>query len=217
MNQTSHVKEWANPTPAALVALALICFCFFALLTGRISHEATPLLAIWLACSFIVQIISAILDLKDGNISGGNVFLFFSCFFMLASGLEMFLKFYMGHAGIILDPRIDGWAWLALTFVLWLWTPAFFKAPLFLTFIVFGVDIAAPVISFMDLGLIPKTSGAIAGWALLIAGSIAIYLCSAMVVNGVFGRKLYPLPGPIIKEKKAYASNISENIKDTAS
>jgi len=84
MDQTNRVKEWANPSPAALVALALACFCFFALLTGRVTPAATPLLAIWLACCFIIQIVAAILDLKAGNLSGGNLFLFFSCFFMLA-------------------------------------------------------------------------------------------------------------------------------------
>jgi len=215
MNQSNHVKEWANPTPAALVALALICFCFFALLTGRISHEATPLLAIWLGCAFIIQLVAGILDLKEGNISGGNVFLYFSCFFMLATGLEMFLKFNMGHAGIVLDTRVDGWAWLVLSLALWLWTPAFFRSPLFLTIIVILVDIATLVVSFMDLGIITATNAPIAGWSLLIAGIFALYLCAAMVVNGVYGRKVYPLPGPIIKEKKI--STVSENIKNAAS
>jgi len=214
MNQVSHVKEWANPTPAALVALALICFCFFALLTGRISHDATPLLAIWLGCAFIVQLVAAIIDLKEGNISGGNVFLYFSCFFMLATGLEMFLKFYMAHAGIALDPRVDGWAWLVLSLALWLWTPAFFKAPLLLTLIVILVDIATLVVAFMDLGIIAATNAPIAGWCLLFTGIIGLYLCSAMVVNGVYGRKVYPLPGPIIKAK---APSIPESVKDAAS
>ena len=36
MNETKLVKEWANPTPAGLVALAVACFGFFALLSGKV-------------------------------------------------------------------------------------------------------------------------------------------------------------------------------------
>jgi len=217
MDQTNRVKEWANPSPAALVALALACFCFFALLTGRVTPAATPLLAIWLACCFIIQIVAAILDLKAGNLSGGNLFLFFSCFFMLASGIEMYLKFKMGLAGTVLDSRLDGWAWLTMAFVLWLWTPAYFKNPLLMTFLVLGVDIVVPIIAFRDLGIIPESSGAIAGWILLITGSIAIYYCSTMIVNGVYGRKVYPLPGPIVKERKESTNSVPGNVKNNAS
>ena len=31
LNQENKVKEWSNPTPAGLVALAVACFCFFAI------------------------------------------------------------------------------------------------------------------------------------------------------------------------------------------
>ncbi len=32
MSQENKIKEWANPTPAGLVALAVACFGFFAIL-----------------------------------------------------------------------------------------------------------------------------------------------------------------------------------------
>ncbi len=85
-------KEWANPTPAGLVALAAACACFFALLTGRVSASAMPLIGCWLLGGFVIQIVVALLDLKSGNLAGGNTFLFFSAFFMLVSGLEMLLR-----------------------------------------------------------------------------------------------------------------------------
>jgi succinate-acetate transporter protein len=195
----SKAPEWSNPTPAGLVALAIACFCFFALLTGKVTAAALPLLGCWLLGGFVVQLVVALIDLKGGNATGGNTFLFFSAFFMLVGGLEMIMKFNMANNNIILDSRIDGWAWLVLTIVILLWTPAFFKSPLVLTLIVLALDVSLPFIALMDLGIIPKSFSFIPAWGLLVAGIMGIYLSSAIIVNGAFGKEVYPMPGPIIK------------------
>lgn len=199
MNQINGTKEWSNPTPAGLVALAIACFCFFALLSGRVTSEALPLLGVWLLGGFVVQFIVALLDLKSGNTTGGNTFLFFSAFFMFVGGIEMIMKFNAATNGIVLDARIDGWAWLVLTIVLLLWTPAFFKTPLVLTLIVLALDVSLPFIALMDLGILPGTYSIIPAWGLLIAGILGIYLSAAIIVNTAFGKEVYPMPGPIIK------------------
>ena len=202
MNQGNQIKEWSNPTPAGLVALAVACFCFFALLSGKVTHDALPLLDIWLLGGFVVQLVVALIDLKGGNTTGGNTFLFFSAFFMLVGGLEMITKFLAATNNIALDARIDGWAWLVLTIVIMLWTPAFLKTPLVLSLIVFALDISLPFITLMDLGILSKSFAVIPAWGLLIAGIFGIYLSAAMIVNTAFGREVYPMPGPIIKDKK---------------
>jgi len=196
LNQDSQIKEWSNPTPAGLVALAIACFCFFALLSGKVTHDALPLLGCWLIGGFVVQIVVALLDLKGGNSTGGNTFLFFSAFFMLVGGLEMIIKFNMANQGIVLDAHIDGWAWIVLTSALILWTPAFFKSTRLLTIVVLALDVSLPFITLMDLGILPKTYAMIPAYGLLVAGIVAIYLSSAIVVNTAFGKKVYPLPGP---------------------
>lgn len=199
MNQVNQIKEWSNPTPAGLVALAVACFGFFAMLTGKVTSAALPLLGCWLLGGFVVQFVVAILDLKSGNTTGGNTFLFFSAFFMLVGGIEMLLKFNMANSQIVLDSHIDGWAWLVLTTALLMWTPAFFKTPLVLTLIVLALDVALPFITLMDIGILSKSFAVIPAWALLIAGILAIYLSAAIVVNGAFGKEVYPSPGSIIK------------------
>lgn len=201
MTSENHVKDWANPTPAGLVALAIACFGFFAMLTGQVTGLALPLFGLWLIGGFVVQLVVAIVDLKGGNTTGGNTFLFFSAYFMLVGGLEMLIKFYMITKNIEFDGRIDGWAWLVLTLALLLWTPAFFKTPLLLSLIVLAIDAAVPFITLMDLGLIPRTFAPIPGWLLLAAGIMGVYLSAAIVVNTAFGKTVYPNPGPIIKKK----------------
>ena len=187
-------REWANPTPAGLVALAVACACFFALLTGRVPASAMPLIGCWLMGGFVIQILVALLDLKSSNNTGGNTFMFFSAFFMLTSGLEMLLKYNAIKAGAPLDGSIDGYAWMVLTIVTWLWTPAFFAKFSLLSVIVVLLDAALPIIALTDLNLIPKSSAHVAAWLLLAAGAVAVYLCSAMVVNGALKKVFYPLP-----------------------
>ena len=193
-----QAKPWANPTPAGLVALAVACFSFFALLNGFVEKSAMPLVGCWLLGGFAVQVIVGLLDLKGGNHAGGNTFLFFSAFFMLAGGIEMFVKYNAIVAGTPLDARIDGYAWLALTIAIYLWTPAFFKTFSLLSLVVAAIDVALPFIVLVDLKILPPGFSPVAGYALLVAGVIALYLGAAQVVNTAFGRTVYP----VIEKKK---------------
>jgi succinate-acetate transporter protein len=191
-------SPWANPTPAGLVGLAVACFCFFALLSGNVTKEAMPLLGLWLLGGFVIQFTVAILDYKSNNSTGGNTFLFFAAFFMFVGGVEMLMKYDMIVRQIPFDARIDGWAWVVLTLVLWLWTPAFLKNTVLLFAIVALLDVALPFVALMDLGLIGKSNAFIPAWALLGAGIVGIYLSGALVVNTAFGREVLPLPGPLV-------------------
>ncbi|MFT4079080.1 acetate uptake transporter family protein [Rhodomicrobium lacus] len=192
-------SPWANPTPAGLVGLAVACFCFFALLSGHVTKEAMPLLGLWLLGGFIIQFTVAILDYKSNNSTGGNTFLFFAAFFMFVGGVEMLMKYDMIVRQVPFDARIDGWAWVVLTLVLWLWTPAFLKNTALLFAIVALLDVALPFVALMDLGLIGKSNAYIPAWALLGAGIVGIYLSGALVVNTAFGRQVLPLPGPLVE------------------
>ena len=191
MNNTQQ-KDWANPTPAGLVALATACFCFFAMLNGFVEKTAMPLIGCWLLGGFVVQLVVGLLDLKSGNHAGGNTFLFFSAFFMLVGGLEMFAKYNGIVAGAPLDSRIDGFAWLALTIAIILWTPAFLKSFGLLSLVVLALDVALPFIALIDLKALPAGLSVIPAYALLAAGCIALYLSAAMIVNTAYGKKIYP-------------------------
>ena len=190
---TVETKDWSNPSPAGLVAYAVACYCFFAVFTGKVDNSALPLLGCWLIGGFVIQIVVGIVDLKNRNLAGGNLFLFFSGFFMLTGGLGMFLKYRSIADGVPLDARIDGYAWLVLCIIVILWTPAFFKKFSLLSVTVLVLNVALPLIALADIGVIPKSPALqIAAWALLVSGSLAIYVASALVVNGTYGKKIYP-------------------------
>ncbi|TDL69362.1 hypothetical protein E2R58_09380 [Paenibacillus amylolyticus] len=194
-----HDNSWADPAPAGLVALAVSCFCFFALFTERVTGNAAPLLGWWLLGGFVIQLIVGIIELKKGNTVGGNTFLYFSAFFMLVGGFEQLFKFHLANSPFVLDTQIDGWAWLCLSLALWLFTPAYFKSPFLLCVIVLILDVALPILALIDLGIISRQLSYIPGWLLLLAGLTGIYLAAAIVVNDTFKRKIYPNPDPLMK------------------
>jgi hypothetical protein len=87
--------SFASPAPAGLAALAVVCFGFGATFLGLVDVSGLPLLAAWLIGGFVVQFVVALIELKDHNLTGGNAFLFFCAFFMLAAALSAFAKWYM--------------------------------------------------------------------------------------------------------------------------
>ncbi|OAT85536.1 hypothetical protein A6M21_05835 [Desulfotomaculum copahuensis] len=177
----------------------MACFVFYALLTGKVTAGVSPLMGIWLLGGFVVQLCVGLIELKEGNSTGGNVFTFFSAFFMLVTGLELILKFFAATNGWKIDARIDGWAWLALAIALTTWTPAYFKSPLTLCAVVVALDPALWIISLADMGAIARTPVPIAGVFLLIAGIFGLYTAAGVILNTEFGRTILPLGAPLIK------------------
>jgi len=53
------------------------------------------------------------MELKDHNITGGNVFLFFSAFFMFGASLSVLAKFFMIKFGMAPMPTSRDGTWMA--------------------------------------------------------------------------------------------------------
>lgn len=195
---SSEEHSFANPAPAGLGALAIACFCFFALLTGRVGHESTPILATWLLGGAICQIAAGLIELKDHNISGGNLMLFFGSFFMITGAAGMITKTILTANGIAFDARIDGWAWLCAFLVLVAFTPCYLKANKLFFWVVISADIGVLFIALSDLKVAPFLAP-YAGWVLLLTGLGALYLVAATLINTTFGKSVIPLPSPYVK------------------
>lgn len=196
----SNNNSWANPAPAGLIALAVACFTFFAMQTGRVDHSAAPLLGIWLLGGFIIQVIVGVIELREGQILGGNVFTFFSAFFMFVTGSELLLKTLLASKGMAFDARIDGWAWLVLCIGLTTWAPAYiFKSVKSMAFLIIAITPAVWIVCLTDLGVLAKTWVPVAGWFLLITGIFGLYTAAALVLNTTFGKTILPTGSPFLK------------------
>lgn len=196
---SSNDHGWANPGPAGLVALAIACFTFYAILGGKVTGAAIPFLGIWLLGGFVVQLVVGIIELREGNLLGGNTFLFFSSFFMLVGGLEFLLEYFAGINGWKLDPAIDGYAWLVMFIILIPYTIAFLKqtaATLGIAVLVLFVGVF--FVTFIKMGMLGPNAHAYAAYCLLIAGIFAVYTSGAIVLNGAYRRTILPVGGPIL-------------------
>jgi hypothetical protein len=198
----SQDHSFVSPGPAGLGALAVACFGFGAVFTGQVGLGGLPLLAAWLVGGGIVQYTVAVMELKDHNMTGGNVFLFFSAFFMFGAALSVFFKYLM-LAGILGDvkpqPMVEGFCWMAGAGFLTAVTPSYLKSPTPLFLIVLMLDIALWIIVGLDMGLIGAALKPVVGYLLFACGWIAIYLVAAIVNNHVFGRVVLPTFGTLKK------------------
>jgi len=200
---SGHGSGWANPAPAGLVALGVAGLTFYALLSGSVSAGALPLLGCWLMGGALVQFTVGVIELKEGALVGGNVFLFFSGFFMLAGALEMFVKYFAAayKFPIPLDAHIDGYAWIILSIALIFLTPVYMKSSnTVMGLILILLTPAAILVALMDGGWIGATPWKpIAAYLLGGVGLLGVYMASAIWVNSTFGRTIMPTGSPMIK------------------
>ncbi|NCB51168.1 MAG: hypothetical protein EOM54_04710 [Clostridia bacterium] len=196
----------ATPAPAGLVSFAVACFTFFGIYAGFVDGVASfPLLACWMLGAFVIQFIVALRELDHGALLGGNVFLYFSGFFCLATAFSLATKAILpGMFGMVLDGRIEGFAWLPCTLALILWTPAYFKTSNgCMGLLVAFTDVALVFLTLKDLHLISGTVvNIMIAYPLLVAGLIGIYVSGALQLNAAFGRVVLKLPPPIIRDRE---------------
>jgi len=196
----AHEHSFASPGPAGLGALAVACFGFAAVFLGLVKVEGLPILFAWLVGGGVVQYTTAVIELKDHNITGGNVFLFFSAFFMFGASLSVLSKFFMIKFGMAPHAYVEGWTWMAGAGFLTAVTPAYAKSNALLFITVILIDIALWCIVFLDLGKMdPAIGKPIVAWILIFAGWAGIYLSGAIVCNTVYGKVIYPVPKPWVK------------------
>jgi succinate-acetate transporter protein len=179
----------------------MACFVFFAVLTGKVSHAAAPVLACWMMGGFFCQLVAGIIELKDHNIVGGNVFVFFAAFFMFVTSISLATKYGLSQAGLPMDTRIEGWGWLAGAAFLIAVTPCYLKSPKPMFILVVLVDVALICIVALDLKLdINRAMFAqVAAWSLFVAGWIGVYMVGAITMNTHFGKTILPIPSPFVK------------------
>jgi succinate-acetate transporter protein len=193
---------FVTPGPAGLGALAVACFGFGAVFTGKVGLGGFPLLAAWLVGGGIVQYTVAVMELKDHNMTGGNVFLFFAAFFMFGAALSVMSKYLMlsGVIGSVKpEPMVEGFCWMAGAAFLSAVTPAYLKSPTPLFILVLLLDIVLWLIVGLDMGMIGAQIKPTVGYLLYASGWIGVYLVAAIVNNHIYGRVILPTFGSLIK------------------
>jgi len=197
MSQQEH--SFANPSPQALTALAIACFIFFGILTGKIGADSHLAVACWLFGGFICQFIAGIIELKDGNLLGGNVMLLFGSFFMLVTGMLNAAEFVCHANDIHFSAACDPYGWLCMSLILTMITPAYLLGtPIFFVALI-SADIGLWLITLMKFGTVTPAMGApIAAYCILLLGILGLYLAAATILNTQFKKVVLPTGKPFI-------------------
>ena len=207
-------STFANPIPAGLGALSVACFAFGAVYLEKVTLAGYPLLAAWLIGGGIVQVLTAIIELKNKNITAGNVFLFFSAFFMFSASLSVLAKFAMilsvkngmvpaGLFDFSSYKIIEGYCWVGGASFITIIIPSYLKAaPRPLTLMIVLLTTCLWIIAGLDLQLIQDTNKFwhhCVGYLAITSGFLAIYIVGAVCNNTVFEREVMPLFVPAVK------------------
>lgn len=150
---------------------------------------------------FLVQFPVALIELKEGSVTGGNVFLFFASFFMFVGGVCDILGYVNGCNGWVMDATANGWAWIILLVALVAWTPAYLhESPAVMGILVCLLDAMVFFVTFMKLGVMGGAGvTAVTAYVALSACILAMYMATGVVLNNAFGKTILPLGEPIIK------------------
>lgn len=196
----NNQRQIANPAPAGLIALAVACFTFFAALTGRITVDSYFQMGVWLLGGFLVQTVVAKGEYELGSLTGGNVFMFFSAFFMFVGGVEHIFEYFAHIYSLPTQTLVSGYAWVVLTVGLISWTPAYLKeSNKAMSLVVIAIDISIVIVSLLKLGLVDASLAPIAGWGLLISGILGLYVAAGIILNTAFKKEIIKLGSPFIK------------------
>ena len=184
----------ANPAPLGLAGFGLTTVVLSSINAGLLPKEAIPVV-VPLAFSFggVAQIITGILEFKNGNTFGTVAFTSYGLFWWWYA----FLLWTVG-AGWIKPPAPAGVGvallmWGVFTLYMWIST---FRTNLAVWTVFLLLWITFFLLAGGDLGL---GTGHLGGWVGLLTGIAALYASFAEVTNATFGRDVIPLGNPILK------------------
>lgn len=197
---SNQEKKLGNVGSASCFALALAVIGFFALLTGKVDGSGTVLFGIWLIGGALIHIIMGITAIFTGDDLDSNAFIFFGSILMFVSGACLIVKWIAVVNGISIDSSIEGYLWIPLWFAIWLWTPAVLKLyPAVMALGLLPLNIGFPIVSLVNLGVMPPTMLPIAGYSFGLVALVFLYLGGAFILNPTFKKSILPIGTPIIK------------------
>ena len=84
----SKIIAWANPGPTGHAAFAMVTCILCLSFAGVIPKDNMPMFFAITLAGAIAQVIAGLIELKNGDESGGNLMFTMGCMFMLAPGVS---------------------------------------------------------------------------------------------------------------------------------
>jgi succinate-acetate transporter protein len=178
-----HREWWANPAVVGLMGFATTTMATGLHNVGYFG--AGPTLAMAIAFGGTAQFVAGVVDLRKGSLFGGSAFMAYGAFWWSLVVLDYLLP----KTGVP-----SGQNELLGYFLMWsMFTASFFLASFKVgrhLSVLFGLLLLAFVL--LDGVVVGKVPAPIAGWEIFVTGLVAWYIATAILVNGVYGRKVLP-------------------------
>jgi hypothetical protein len=120
---------------------------------------------------------------------------------MLVTGSVWVFEYFAHIYGWEFNTHIAGYTWLAMGAILLMEWPGFAKSmPLTVFLGISLMNLSLPFIVGINLGVLnPAVYAPIAGNLAGLTGVLMAYSAAAAFNNAIFGKAIFPFPGPIIK------------------
>jgi uncharacterized protein len=193
----NHEHPFANPGPAGQMVLAFYLACLWPIATNQAPHELAPVLVALGLAGGIVQLTAGIIELRNGEIVGGNIMCAFSAFMFLGMGENLLKALKLLPSS---TAAVDGWIFLVMGLLMVGFTPCFFTANLGASVFMIFTDIF-----FCSAGLSwilgSSLLWTIAGWSLPFVVLSILWNVFGRVLNTHFGRQVIKMGPPLIKKE----------------
>ena len=192
--EKSVALSTASAAPLGLAGFGVTTIVFSAISAGLAPPEAmTVVIPLAFAYGGLGQIITGILEFRNGNTFGTAAYTSFGLFWWWYALLQ-----WTTGAGWMAAPAPEGigialLTWGLLAFGLWVAT--------FRTSVVVWSIFLLLWVTFFLLGAASfgAGTGTIGAWVGLVLGLEALYLSVAQIVQAMYGRDILPLGGPILR------------------
>ena len=175
---------------------------FFPMMAGYVTPAASPLIAAIIVASAIVFIILMVIEIGNKNLFGATVNGVFGVLLGLAPGLVFVFQFLAGGMGIEVDPRILGWYFFYVSFVLIV--VGFVAGFMFwhFTVVFWALAVMLFMMGMVFAGYLSHTWNEILAWPMLVGGLYFAYMGAATFLAAMLHKPVLPLGGPLFKASK---------------
>ncbi len=202
----------ANLGPASLMCTAVANGSFAAACLNIV--PVNPIFASWILTAYFIQVFVIFSDIRRGNFFAANITLVFSSFMFLAGSLKIFVSYSTEVWGWQYNAAPAGIGTLIVGAILFLTIPVLMRIPRLTAFMFFSLALVFLLTGLQDLSILPFDSTRVIGILLVFASLLPLYEGSAVLVNEVCGKKIYPVPGPFISENRQESKSDKSSLFD---
>jgi len=197
MADNQHQHPFANPGPAGQAVLIFYLVVLFANMTGQGGSAGNALLIGLGLAGGIVQFAVGVIELRNGQVLKGNVFMAFSAFMFMGMFTNLLEVCGLVHGSLA---TVQGYVFLLMGLILVGATyPVFYthlaNCLFFLAADVFFLGMAGALLFKIPVCL------KIAAWDLPVAIIVVMWIIWGDIINGQLGKTVIKMGPPFLKRK----------------